>query len=31
MGVEAKNSLTEEFNDLGKIEMKMEIVRLLDK
>jgi hypothetical protein len=31
MGVEAKNSLTEEFNDLRKIEMKMEIVHLLDK
>jgi hypothetical protein len=31
MGVEANNFLTEEFNDLGKIEMKMEIVHLLDK
>jgi hypothetical protein len=31
MGVEAKNSLRVEFNDLGKIEMQMEIIHLLDK
>jgi hypothetical protein len=31
LGVEAKNSLIEEFNDLRKIEMKIEIVHLLEK
>jgi hypothetical protein len=31
MGVEAKHSLREEFNGLGKIETQMEIIHLLDK
>jgi hypothetical protein len=30
-GVEAKNSIREEFNDLWKIEMQMEVIHFLDK